>query len=139
MKHLLALVSGLIFGAGLTVSQMVDPQKVLNFLDISGNWDPSLIFVMGAGLAVFGLAYFLVIKNRKTAIFGAAITLSNPAGINRPLLIGAAIFGLGWGISGICPGPAVANISGGDPKIAVFVVMMLVGMKASDFLKKRKL
>ena len=103
MKQIIALVAGVIFGAGLAISQMVDPQKVLNFLDIIGRWDPSLIFVMGAGLAVFGLAYFFVIKKRKIAIFGAAITLSNPAGINRPLLIGAAIFGLGWGISGICP------------------------------------
>jgi uncharacterized membrane protein YedE/YeeE len=137
MKQLIGLIAGVIFGAGLAVSQMVDPQKVLNFLDIFGTWDPSLVFVMGAGLGVFGLAYALIIKNRKISILGSVINLSNPVGINRQLVIGASIFGLGWGITGICPGPAVANISAGEPKILVFIVMMLIGMKVSDFVKTK--
>lgn len=137
MKLIVALLSGLIFGAGLTVAQMVDPNKVLNFLDLSGYWDPSLIFVMAAAFSVFSLAYWILIKNRAVSLTGGPINIGSITIVNKPLIIGSAIFGLGWGLTGICPGPAVANISGGEPKMLAFVVVMIVGMKASEYIKSK--
>ena len=137
MKLIVALVSGLLFGAGLTIAQMVDPNKVLNFLDITGNWDPSLIFVMGGAITVFGLGYWTMIKNRTVSLTGNSIDIGSITIVNKPLIIGAVIFGLGWGLTGICPGPAIANISGGEPKILVFIVVMIIGMKTSEWVKNK--
>ena len=114
---------------------MVDPNKVLSFLDIGGNWDPSLVFVMAAAFTVFSLAYWGLIKNRTVSLTGGPISIGSITIVNKQLIIGAAIFGLGWGMTGICPGPAVANISGGEPKILVFVVVMIIGMKVSEWFK----
>ena len=137
MKFVVALIAGLLFGAGLTIAQMVDPNKVLNFLDITGSWDPSLLFVMAGAFTVFSLGYLLLIRKRMTSIFGGLISVPVSTMINKRLIVGALIFGLGWGISGICPGPAVANISGGEPKIWAFVVVMILGMRVSEWVKKR--
>lgn len=139
MKLFVALLSGILFGTGLTVAQMVDPNKVLNFLDISGNWDPSLAFVMAAAFSVFSLAYWVLIKNRTVSLTGGQISIGSITVVNKQLIVGAAIFGMGWGMTGICPGPAIANISGGEPKILTFVVVMIIGMKVSEFIKSKYL
>lgn len=137
MKLIVALLSGILFGAGLTIAQMVDPDKVLSFLDISGNWDPSLIFVMAAAFTVFSLSYWVLIKNRAVSLTGNPINIGSITIVNKQLIFGAAIFGLGWGMTGICPGPAVANITGGEPKMLAFVLVMIVGMKVSEWIKSK--
>ena len=122
-----ALVSGILFGMGMAVSGMIDPAKVVGFLDISGNWDPSLAFVMGGALAVFMPSYFLLIKPRKQSVSGAKMCTPTNTKIDARLLSGAAIFGLGWGLAGICPGPAVASLALGNVSIVLFFVAMLAG------------
>lgn len=137
LKRIIALISGLLFGIGLTVSQMVDPAKVLGFLDIFGAWDPSLLFVMGAAFLVFSISYWFLIRERSVSISGDPMNKGNSSPVSKQLIIGAIIFGIGWGMTGLCPGPVLANISSGDPKILVFVVVMLFGMKVSEWLKTR--
>ncbi|NVC95698.1 YeeE/YedE family protein [Vibrio natriegens] len=122
-----ALVSGVLFGMGMAVSGMIDPAKVVGFLDISGNWDPSLAFVMGGALAVFMPSYFLLIKPRIQSVSGAEMCTPTNTKIDARLLSGAAIFGLGWGLAGICPGPAVASLALGNVSIILFFVAMLAG------------
>lgn len=132
MKQIIALICGLLFGIGLTVSQMVDPAKVLNFLDLFGTWDASLMFVMGGALVVFGLGYFTLIKPRTRSLLDEPISLPSKTTIDKPLLTGAVIFGLGWGLSGVCPGPAIANITGFNEKMLGFIAIMLFGMWLTD-------
>lgn len=134
MGNLIALVSGVIFGIGLTVSQMINPQKVINFLDIMGNWDPSLLFVMLAALLTFGTGYQFFIKKRHVPIVEKAFHFPNKVKVDKKLVMGAALFGFGWGLGGLCPGPALANIASGDSKVYGFIIMMLIGMKCSDIL-----
>ncbi len=122
-----ALMSGVLFGMGMAVSGMIDPAKVVGFLDISGNWDPSLAFVMGGALAVFMPSYFLIIKPRKQSVSGAEMCTPLNTTIDTRLLSGAAIFGIGWGLAGICPGPAVASLALGNFSIVLFFVAMLAG------------
>ncbi|MCF7483367.1 YeeE/YedE family protein [Vibrio sp. J1-1] len=122
-----ALMSGVLFGMGMAVSGMIDPAKVVGFLDISGNWDPSLAFVMGGALAVFMPSYFLIIKPRKQSVSGAEMCTPSNTKIDTRLLSGAAIFGIGWGLAGICPGPAVASLALGNFSIVLFFVAMLAG------------
>jgi uncharacterized membrane protein YedE/YeeE len=129
MKSLIGFISGLLFGLGLTISQMANPQKVINFLDVFGNWDPSLAFVMGGALGVFGVGYMLVIRPREKAVLGDAMPKVSNAPIDKSLLAGASLFGVGWGISGVCPGPAVANFSSLNPSMLVFILFMIVGLK----------
>ncbi|MGR5145788.1 DUF6691 family protein [Photobacterium alginatilyticum] len=123
-----ALVSGVLFGMGMMISGMVDPHRVIGFLDITGAWDPSLMFVMGGALAVFMPIYLLVIKKRNAPVCSERFSLSNNRVIDKKLVGGAALFGLGWGIAGICPGPAVTSISGMNPSMLVFIAAMLLGM-----------
>ena len=92
---------------------------------------------MAAAFSVFSLAYWLLISKRQVSLTGVPISIGKITQVNKPLIIGAALFGLGWGTTGICPGPAIANISGGEPKMLVFVVVMIVGMKASEWVKSR--
>jgi uncharacterized membrane protein YedE/YeeE len=126
-----ALISGLLFGAGLVVSQMVDPAKVLGFLDVAGiangMWDPSLAFVMGGALAVTAPGYRLVLR-RAAPLAAPAFQMPRRKDIDAALLAGAALFGIGWGLAGYCPGPAIAGLVFGRAETAVFVVAMLVGM-----------
>ena len=112
-----ALLSGTIFGAGLAIAQMTNPAKVLGFLDVAGAWDPSLAFVMGSALVVSAIAYRL----RKTPF-------PSVGQIDGRLLAGAALFGLGWGLAGFCPGPAVASLVSGSAQVVTFVVAMIGGM-----------
>jgi uncharacterized membrane protein YedE/YeeE len=125
-RPLVAVISGALFGLGLCVSQMVNPQKVLNFLDIFGNWDPSLLLVIGAatGLTMFSFGFVL---KRKTPLFDDEFRLPTSKEIDRRLLVGSAIFGVGWGLGGYCPGPAIASITTGLIEPTVFVVFLLLG------------
>lgn len=123
-----ALLAGLFIGLGLVLSGMADPVKVLGFLDIFGQWDPTLAFVMGGGLCVYLPLYHWVIKPRQGPILAPAFQLPSNTNIDKKLVSGAIVFGMGWGMSGICPGPAITNISGGQTGIILFVIAMLVGM-----------
>ena len=127
MRNLLTLVSGLLFGLGVTISGMVNPMKVLNFMDITGAFDPTLLFVMGAGLAVTVVGYRLVLR-RQTPIFANRFHLPEITAIDARLLGGAALFGIGWGLSGFCPGPAIASLVFGQMQSIAFVAAMAVGM-----------
>jgi len=128
-RSFLVAFSGLLFGFGLCVSQMVNPEKVLGFLDISGSWDPSLALVMigGLGVAAFGLAR---VSTWPKPFLAADFSLPPSTRIDAPLIAGAAIFGAGWGLVGFCPGPAIASLAYGLPESWVFLAAMLVGMMA---------
>jgi uncharacterized protein len=131
MGVLAALLSGLLFGAGLVVSQMVDPTKVQHFLDfagiVGGAWDPSLAFVMGGALAVTAPGYWLVLR-RKAPLAASSFQIPTRRDIDAKLLVGSALFGIGWGLAGYCPGPAIASLAFGRLETAVFVIAMLAGM-----------
>jgi uncharacterized membrane protein YedE/YeeE len=118
---------GLLFGFGLILSGMSNPQKVLDFLDITGQWDPSLLFVMG-GAVIVGLAGFYLVTRRTEAFFSGALHLPKRKEITRPLVLGSLIFGVGWGIAGFCPGPVLVAMGSGSFKAFVFVIFMLLGM-----------
>ena len=125
-RNLAALFAGLLFGLGLAVSQMINPQKVQAFLDVTGNWDPSLALVMGGALAVTALAFRFVLR-RPSPVFGGHFVLPAVASIDRKLVAGAAIFGTGWGLAGYCPGPALATLSHPKLEALIFVSAMLAG------------
>ena len=122
---------GALFGLGLIISGMSNPQKILGFLDIAGNWDPSLAFVM-MGAVLVGLAGFYVMSKRTQAFFGGALHIPTRRDITKPLLIGSLIFGAGWGIAGFCPGPALVALGAGHLKAFVFVASMLAGMEICE-------
>ncbi len=122
-----ALVAGVVFGVGLALSQMVNPNKVINFLDITGQWDPSLMFVLGGAVLTTTIAYRFIFSNNKP-VFADDFQLPTLLKIDRQLLIGAVLFGAGWGIIGYCPGPAVASLGFGFEEPLIVVVSMLAGM-----------
>ena len=122
-----ALLAGLIFGLGLILSGMADPAKVLGFLDLAGAWDPSLMFVMGGAIGV-AFVGFAAAARRKVTPTGEPINLPTARRIDRPLVIGALLFGIGWGIGGFCPGPALVGVGMLEPKALLFVLAMLGGM-----------
>jgi uncharacterized membrane protein YedE/YeeE len=128
---------GVLFGLGLIISGMTNPAKILAFLDITGAWDPSLIFVMG-GAVLVGLIAFYLAKNRTQSFLGGAMHIPTRRDIDRPLIIGSALFGVGWGLAGFCPGPALVSLGSGELKALVFVVAMLGGMLLFDFLGQKK-
>jgi uncharacterized membrane protein YedE/YeeE len=127
MNALSAFAAGLLFGLGLIVSGMTDPSKIIGFLDIAGAWDPSLAFVMGGAILV-GLVAFRFARLRATSFLGGAMHLPTARHIDRPLVLGSLAFGVGWGLAGYCPGPAVVAYGAGQDKAVVFVVAMIVGM-----------
>jgi len=137
MYAITALLSGLVFGLGLIVSGMVNPAKVLGFLDLAGAWDPSLALVMAGAVAV-GFFAFLAAKKRTRSLIGAEMKLPTASAINRRLLAGSALFGVGWGVAGFCPGPGLAALGMGEPKALVFVAAMLVGMGIFTWLENRE-
>ena len=137
MFALSAWLSGLVFGFGLIVSGMANPAKVLGFLDLAGEWDPSLALVMGGAVAV-GFFAFLIAKNRTRSFIGAEMKLPTASAIDSRLLAGSAMFGAGWGVAGFCPGPGLVALGMGEPKALVFVTAMLVGMVIFSWLEKRK-
>jgi uncharacterized membrane protein YedE/YeeE len=136
LNHIAALVSGLLFGAGVALSGMVNPVKVLNFMDIAGTWDPTLIFVMAAGLIVTFAGYRLVLARRQP-LFAPSFSLPATSGIDARLIAGAGLFGLGWGLTGFCPGPAVASLVFGYWQSALFVAAMAAGMIAMRLITHR--
>lgn len=127
MRILVALISGLLFGLGLAVSQMINPAKVLGFLDLFGDWDPSLAFVMLGAIPLTALGHRLA-RLRSTPFCDAAYSEPSERKIDRRLVGGAVLFGVGWGLVGYCPGPAIASIGLGNPATLLFVAAMLVGM-----------
>jgi uncharacterized membrane protein YedE/YeeE len=127
MSFLVNLALGLLFGIGLVVSGMSDPAKVLNFLDVTGTWDPSLAFVMGGAVITAFVGYRLVLKRSKP-LAAAAFQLPAKTEIDWPLLLGSAIFGVGWGLGGFCPGPALTATTLGAAGTYAFLPMMFVGM-----------
>jgi len=127
MNILIALLSGLIFGLGLIISGMANPAKVLGFLDLAGNWDPSLIFVMGGAIAL-GVFAFRFGGRRTASLLGQPMQMPTAKQIDRRLVIGSAIFGVGWGLAGICPGPALVLLGAGAGQGVVFVLALLAGM-----------
>ncbi|MGN6317275.1 DUF6691 family protein [Trinickia sp.] len=133
-----ALVAGLMFGLGLIVSDMADPAKVLGFLDLAGRWDPSLAFVMGGAVAIGSIA-FAVARGRSASLLGAPMSWPTLNRIDRPLIIGSALFGIGWGLAGFCPGPALVAASSGQPKAWLFVLAMLAGMALHSLVTRRRL
>ena len=128
---------GVLFGLGLMISGMTNPAKILAFLDLSGAWDPSLIFVMG-GAVLVGLIAFYLAKNRTQSFLGGAMHMPTRRDIDRPLLIGSAMFGLGWGLAGFCPGPALVSLGSGELMALAFVIAMLGGMLLFDFVGQKK-
>lgn len=133
---LVAWLSGLLFGIGLIVSGMANPAKVLNFLDIFGHWDPSLAFVMG-GAVLVTLVGFRIVSKRANPVLLPSFQLPTRQDIDKPLIVGAILFGLGWGIGGYCPGPAWTALSAFAPGTLVFLVAMLIGMSLATIFKKR--
>jgi len=130
-KYMFALSAGLLFGIGLIASGMTNPAKVQGFLDVFGMWDPSLALVMGGAIAV-GLVAFAVAKRRTATWSGDAMVLATNTVIDSRLIGGGVLFGVGWGIAGFCPGPAVVALGSGLPQASVFVGAMLAGMWAHD-------
>ena len=127
MLVIIAFLCGLIFGVGLLISGLANPEKVLGFLDLSQPWDPSLAFVMIGAIAV-GIVGFALVKGKKRAFCGVPIMLPANNTIDRTLVVGAILFGLGWGLAGICPGPALVLLGAGVGKGLLFILAMLVGM-----------
>ena len=127
---------GLLFGWGLILAGMTDPGKVIGFLDLAGAWDPSLALVMGGAIAV-GFFAFGLAKQRTTNLFGGALHLPTSRDIDRPLVIGALLFGAGWGLAGFCPGPGIVSMAAGEFKGLVFVAAMVAGMAVFEFTNKR--
>lgn len=136
MIALASLLSGLVFGLGLIVSGMANPAKVLGFLDLAGHWDPSLAFVMAGAIAVGSVA-FLAARRRSMSLLGAAMRLPSSREIDRRLVVGSVVFGVGWGIAGLCPGPGLVALGMGEAKALVFVLAMLAGMGIFELIERR--
>lgn len=137
MPVLAALLAGLIFGLGLTVSGMVNPSKVLGFLDIGGAWDPSLAFVMAGAILITAPAFSLA-RQRPVSFMGAEMKLPVSGQIDRRLVLGSISFGTGWGIAGFCPGPGLVASAMGEAKAVVFVIAMLAGMSVFELVEHRR-
>lgn len=129
IRLLSALAAGLLFGIGLTVSQMVDPAKVLNFLDLAGHWDPSLAFVLAGAVGTSAIG-FRLIRRRPAPLFADDFKLPTARRIDRRLVTGSALFGIGWGLVGLCPGPAITDLALDPRGVGLFVAAMLAGMAA---------
>ena len=130
MQVITTFVSGLLFGLGLVISGLINPAKVLNFLDITGTWDASLALTMAAAVVTTGLGYRFALA-KPAPLFGGSFQLPTATAIDARLITGAALFGIGWGLVGYCPGPAIAALSAGSPSTLAFVAAMLVGMAAA--------
>ncbi|KJC61081.1 membrane protein [Bradyrhizobium sp. LTSPM299] len=131
-----SLVCGLIFGEGLLISGMTDPQKVLGFLDLFGAWDATLAFVMGGAVAV-AASGFAIARRRTAPVVSARFLWPERSDIDAPLVVGAVLFGIGWGLVGICPGPALVNLAGLSLPMVVFVVAMILGMIGYELWRRR--
>ncbi|MBS0307446.1 MAG: YeeE/YedE family protein [Proteobacteria bacterium] len=137
MNILFAFASGFVFGIGLILAGMANPAKVQGFLDLGGLWDPSLALVMGGGIIVGSIA-FAFAKRRSRSLLGAPMHLPNGSHIDRRLIGGNVLFGIGWGLAGICPGPALVLLGAGIGKGAIFVAAMLVGMALFELIERAR-
>ena len=137
MRAISALFIGILFGLGLTISGMINPAKIIAFLDIAGSWDPSLLVVMVSALAVSFVGYRIVLA-RRAPLFGAAFQLPTKTTIDRPLIVGSALFGVGWGLAGLCPGPAISAAALGNGDIYVFLIALAAGMLLKDGLPAKR-
>lgn len=136
MNIVSALIVGLVFGIGLIVSGMTNPAKVQGFLDLAGNWDPSLAVVMGGAILV-GLVAFRLAGKRERSLLGDTMRMPTATAIDRRLVLGSLAFGAGWGLGGFCPGPALASLATGSTKAWIFTGAMLAGMLVFDILERR--
>jgi hypothetical protein len=136
MQALASFLCGLIFGSGLMISGMTQPAKVLGFLDIFGRWDPTLAFVMAGALAVSSMGYILARRQRRPVITALYFWPSR-TDIDRPLVVGSVLFGIGWGLAGLCPGPALVNLASLAPRVFAFVMAMIAGMSVLDLWQRR--
>lgn len=136
MRSLVAALAGLLFGAGLLVSGMTRPAKVIGFLDVTGAWDPTLAFVMAGAILVNAAAFWGVARRRAAPWLDAAFDVPTRRDIDLPLLAGSAIFGVGWGLGGFCPGPALVSAAAGNTAGASFVAAMLTGMLAQHLARR---
>ncbi len=127
---------GLLLGLGLIISGMTDPAKVIAFLDLAGDWNPALAFVMG-GAILIGTGAFTIAKKRQRSLLGAPMHLPSATKLDKRLLIGSLVFGVGWGIAGFCPGPAIVSAAAGQPKAWIFVAAMLAGMALYSIIEQR--
>ena len=126
MPNIFSLISGVLFGFGLAISGMINPAKIVGFLDITGNWDPSLAFVMGGAVFVTAVT-FRVVLNRPAPMFTNKFELPSKVDLDGKLIFGAAIFGIGWAVSGLCPGPAISSIIFLDENLLIFISALLLG------------
>ena len=130
MRHLLTLLTGILFGTGISLSGMANPAKVLNFFDIAGTWDPSLAFVMGGAVIVAFIGYRFVLR-REAPVFEPAFDVPTNRKLDTRLIVGSGIFGVGWGIAGFCPGGALPALGTLNPSVIIFVVALIAGMLAT--------
>lgn len=137
MTQAFAFAAGLLFGLGLIIAGMTNPAKILGFLDVAGNWDPSLAFVMAGAIAV-GVVAFALARRRTVSALGLPMRLPSAEAIDARLVGGSVLFGVGWGLAGFCPGPAIVALGAGYAKAAVFVVAMLLGMGAFELIERAR-
>lgn len=135
--HVIGFLSGLIFALGLGVSGMTQTEKILNFLDVFGSWDYSLAFVMIGAIIVHFIVYRWI-THKDSPIFSNTFHMPTRKDIDKPLIFGAILFGIGWGVVGYCPGPALTSLAGGNPKTLVFVISMLVSMRGYTYLDSKR-
>lgn len=137
MTAVTALLAGLLFGVGLMISGMANPAKVQGFLDLAGRWDPSLAFVMAGAIAIGSLAFHIA-KRRRRSFLGLPVQLPASTIVTLRPVLGSAAFGVGWGLAGFCPGPALVALGAGYPKAVGFVVAMLAGMVVFELIERAK-
>ncbi|WP_286271190.1 YeeE/YedE family protein [Thalassotalea hakodatensis] len=131
MKNVIAIISGILFGLGLAMSEMINPTVVIAFLDVAGDWNPALMFVMFGALLVTTVGFTLSLK-KQSPLCASQFYLPTNSAIDKPLIIGASLFGIGWGMAGYCPGPAIAGLAYGQQETIYFVIAMLVGLKSAQ-------
>lgn len=136
-QSIIAILAGLLFGAGLAASDMNNPERVQGFLDLFGSWDPTLMFVMIGALIIATPIYQWLLKKREKPIFASKFYLPASKLIDTKLIAGSAMFGLGWALVGYCPGPAIAALGYGYTDVYIFVIAMMIGAKAHQLLKKQ--
>ena len=132
-EKLFSLLSGIIFGIGLVISGMTNPEKVIGFLSLTYNWDASLIFVMGGAIIVTAPVFF-ILKNKTSSSLGLEIKLPQKKDLDKNLLLGSSLFGIGWGLVGLCPGPAISSIAFLEPFTIIFLVSMVVGVLINKYI-----
>lgn len=133
-EKIFSLICGIIFGVGLVISGMTNPEKVIGFLDVTGNWDPSLIFVMGGAIAFVAPCFYLL-NSKNKPLFESSFQIPTNKNIDRKLIIGSSLFGVGWGMVGLCPGPAISSLAFLQPLSILFVLSMISGFYLSKFIK----